>query len=52
MNLLGDNINTIKKNTDNLTDASKKLGVEVNVEKTKYMLLSCQSNAGKNHKDS
>jgi hypothetical protein len=35
MNLLGDNINTIKKNIVTLTDASKQVGLEINVEKTK-----------------
>jgi hypothetical protein len=40
VNLLGDNIDTIKRNTQTLIDASKKIGLEVNTEKTKYMLLS------------
>jgi hypothetical protein len=40
---------TIKKNTETLTDASKKVGLEVNAEKTKYMLLSLHQNAEKNH---
>jgi hypothetical protein len=35
--LLGDNIDTIKKNTETLIDASKEVGLEINVEKTKYM---------------
>jgi hypothetical protein len=49
VNLLGDNIDTIKKNTQTLMDASKKVGLEVNIEKTKYMLLSRDQNAGKNY---
>jgi hypothetical protein len=40
VNLLGDNIDTIKKNTETLIYASKDVGLEINVEKTKYMLLS------------
>jgi hypothetical protein len=48
VNLLGDNVDTIKKNTQTLTDASKKVGLEINVEKTKYMLLSCHQNVGQN----
>jgi hypothetical protein len=40
VNLLGDNINTIKKNTQTLIDSNKEVGLEVNTEKTKYMLLS------------
>jgi hypothetical protein len=40
VNLLGDNIDTIKKNTETLIDANKEVGLEINVDKTKYMLLS------------
>jgi hypothetical protein len=39
-NLLGDNIDTIKRNTQTLIDASKEIGLEVNRGKTKYMLVS------------
>jgi hypothetical protein len=35
VNLLGDNIDNIKKNKETLTDASKEIGL-VNAEKTKY----------------
>jgi hypothetical protein len=48
VNLLGDNIDTIKKNTKTLIDARKEAGLEINVEKTKYMLLSRHQNAGQN----
>jgi hypothetical protein len=36
VNLLGDSINTRKRNTETLIDASK-VGLEVNTEKTNYM---------------
>jgi hypothetical protein len=49
VNLLGNNIDTIKKNTETLTDASKDVSQEVNAEKTTYMLLSRHQNAGQNH---
>jgi sorting nexin-29 len=48
VNLLGDNRDTIKKNTETLTDASKEVGLEINVDKTKYMLLSRHQNVGQN----
>jgi hypothetical protein len=41
VNLLGDNIDTMKKITQTLIEASKEVGLEVNTEKTVYMLLSC-----------
>jgi hypothetical protein len=37
------------KNIETLIDASKEVGMEVNVEKTKCMLLSRHQNAGQNH---
>jgi ribosomal protein S2 len=46
VNLLGHNIDTIKKTKETLIDASKKVGLAVNTEKTTYMLLSHQQNAG------
>jgi hypothetical protein len=48
VNLLSYNINTIQKNTEALTDASKETGVEVNTEKTKYMLMSHHQNKQQN----
>jgi hypothetical protein len=49
VNLLGDNIDTIKKHTEALIYASKEVGLEVNAEKTKYMLLSRHQNSEQNH---
>jgi hypothetical protein len=46
VNLLGDNVDTMKENT---LYASKEVNVDLNVQKTKYMLLSCHQNAGQNH---
>jgi hypothetical protein len=48
MYLLGDNTDTIKKNAETLIDVSKEVGLEINVDKPKYMLLSRHQNAGQN----
>jgi hypothetical protein len=41
--IVGENTDTIQRNTKALLDASKEFGLEVNPEKIKYMLVSkCQ----------
>jgi hypothetical protein len=49
VNILGGSVHAIKKNTEALTVASKEIGLEVNAEKTKYMVKSRDQNAGQNH---
>jgi hypothetical protein len=49
VNILGGSIHSIKKNAEDLVIASKETGLEVNAEKTKYMVMSRNQNAGQNH---
>jgi hypothetical protein len=48
VNILGGRIHTTRKNTDSLVIASKEIGLEVNTEKTKCMVMSRDQNAGEN----
>jgi hypothetical protein len=42
-------MNTINKNTEAVLEASREVCVEVNTEKTKYMVICLQQNVGQNH---
>jgi sorting nexin-29 len=46
VNIVGEKIDNIQKNTKALLDTSKEVGLEVNPEKTKYMLISRCQKAG------
>jgi len=48
VNILGGCAHTIKKNTEALVVASKETGLEVNADRTKYMVMSRDQNAGQN----
>jgi hypothetical protein len=49
VNILGDNTYNIKKNKGTPTDTSMEVDLEVNREKTKYMLLSHHKSVKQNH---
>jgi hypothetical protein len=48
VNILGGSIHTVRKNTEALLIATKEIGLEVNAEKTKYVVMSLHQNAGQN----
>jgi hypothetical protein len=41
VDLFGDSVNTIKGNPETLSEDSGDIGLEINAEKTKYMIMSC-----------
>jgi len=45
VNITGRSIHTIKKNTEALEVTSKKIGLDVNADKTEYMIMSRDQNA-------
>ena len=42
--MLGENLQTVRENAEIFIKASKDIGLEVNSEKTKYMITSCRQN--------
>ena len=48
VNMLGENLLTIRKNSEIFIKASKDFGLEVNSDKTKYMITSRQQNIVQN----
>jgi hypothetical protein len=46
---LGGIVHAVKKNTETLVANTKETGLEVNADKTKYMVMSRDQNAGRNH---
>ena len=49
VNILGGRVHTIKENAEALVVATKEIGLEVNADKTKYMVMSRDQNAGGSH---
>jgi hypothetical protein len=49
VNVLGGSLHTIEKNTEALVVVSKEIGLEVNADKTKHMVMSRDLNAGRVH---
>ena len=49
VHILGGSVHTIKKNTEALVVASKVVCLVVNADKTKYMVISRDQNAERNH---
>jgi len=49
VNILGGGIHTLKENAEALVAAAREIGLEVSADKTKYMVISRDKNAGQNH---
>ena len=46
---MGGNVHTVKENAEASVVATKEIGLEVNADKTKYMVMSLDQNAGRGH---
>jgi len=47
--ILGGSVHTVKENAEALVVATKEIGLEVNADKTKYMIMFRDQNAGRSH---
>jgi len=47
--MLGGSVHTVKENAEALVVASKEIGLKVNADNTKYMVMSWDQNAGRSH---
>ena len=45
-NILGGSLHTLKENAEDLVAATRVIGLEVSADKTKYMVMSRDKNAG------
>ena len=49
VHILGGSIRTLKENAEALVAATREIGLEVSADKTKYMVMSRDQNAGRIH---
>jgi hypothetical protein len=49
INIMSENINIIHININSLSEVSREVSLEVNTEKTKYMVMTHRHNIGQNH---
>jgi hypothetical protein len=49
VNTLGGRVHTVKENAAALIVTTKEIGLEVNADKSKYMVMSREQNAGRSH---
>jgi len=49
VNILEGSIHTLKENAESLVSATRENGLEISAGKTKYMVMSRDQNAGRNH---
>jgi hypothetical protein len=49
LNILGESIHTLKENAEALVAATSEIGLEVSADKTEYMVVSRDQNAGRIH---
>jgi hypothetical protein len=50
VNILGGSTHTVKENAEALVVATMEIGLEVNADKSKYIIVSRDQNAGRNHR--